>query len=34
MVTEGDVLVTLPIYNPLSPSVRENPGVWTIIEGD
>ena len=33
-IEKGDVIVTLPQYQPLSPSVRENPGVWTIVEGD
>ena len=33
-VSEGDVVITLPSYNPLSPSVRENPGTWTIFNGN
>lgn len=33
-VTEGDVLVTMPQYNPLSPSVRDNPGTWTLFNGN
>jgi phage shock protein PspC (stress-responsive transcriptional regulator) len=33
-VTEGDVVVTMPQYNPMSPSVRENPGTWSLFNGD
>ncbi|MDQ7036882.1 MAG: hypothetical protein Q9P01_19215 [Anaerolineae bacterium] len=33
-VTEGNVLVTMPQYSPLSPSVRDNPGTWTVFEGN
>lgn len=31
---EGDALVTLPAYQPLSPTVQENPGRWQINNGD
>lgn len=30
----GDVLVTLPAYQPLSPTVQENPGVWRVDDGN
>jgi phage shock protein PspC (stress-responsive transcriptional regulator) len=33
-VSQGDVVITLPPYNPLSPSVREDPGTWTISNGN
>lgn len=30
----GEVLVTLPEYQPLSPSVIDNPGSWLVLEGN
>ncbi len=32
-LASGDALVTLPAYQPLSPSVQERPGIWTIRDG-
>lgn len=31
---EGDVLVRLPLYQPLSPSVVDSNGEWTVQQGD
>lgn len=31
---EGDAFVTLPQYQPLSPSVQERPGQWSVVQGD
>jgi phage shock protein PspC (stress-responsive transcriptional regulator) len=33
-IVEGRALVTLPRYQPLSPSVQQRPGEWTIVQGD
>jgi phage shock protein PspC (stress-responsive transcriptional regulator) len=33
-LAQGDVLVTLPDYQPLSPSISENPGQIAVYEGD
>lgn len=33
-IIEGRALVTLPRYQPLSPSVQQRPGEWTIVQGD
>lgn len=30
----GDALITLPEYQPLSPSVQENPGQWSVLDGN
>lgn len=33
ILNRGDVLVTLPDYQPLSPSVQTEPGTWTVSNG-
>lgn len=33
-VVKGDALVTLPEYQPLSPTVAQNPGEWLVQQGD
>lgn len=33
-LNRGDVLVTLPDYQPLSPSVQTDPGTWTVRNGN
>ena len=33
-IGHGDVLLTLPVYNPLSPNAREQPSVLTARDGD
>jgi len=33
-LVSGDALVTLPAYQPLSPSVQERPGAWQVLDGN
>ncbi|MCA9914669.1 MAG: PspC domain-containing protein [Anaerolineae bacterium] len=33
-LVSGDALVTLPAYQPLSPSVQERPGTWLVQNGN